>query len=113
MGQAWTDEMEAELASQQASEPDPPVSSSIWIKDTDLLFRDLVRGALAHLLAVVRYRVLRASPPTFSLGDQVVYVQFNRQHFEPKPALGPDATEAEKWLAEDLDPFEGIKCYRA
>ncbi len=59
MGELWTDEMEAEHTSQQASEPDPPVSSSVWIKDTDLLFRDLLRGALAHLLAVVRHRVLR------------------------------------------------------
>ena len=104
--------MEAEHRSQQASEPDPPVSSSVWIKSTDLLFRDLLRGALAHLLAVVGHRVLRGAPPTFSLGDQIVYAEFNRQHAEPKPELGPDASAAEKWLAEELNPFEGIDCYR-
>jgi hypothetical protein len=113
MGQMWTDEMQAGLASQQASETDPPASSSVWIKDTALLFRDLLRGALAHLLAVVRHRVLRGAPPTFSLGDQIVYAEFNRQHAEPKPELGPDATDAEKFLAEDLDPFASIECYRA
>ena len=110
----WT---EADKERWQASEPDPPVSSSVWIKDTDLLFRDLLRGALAHLLAVVRHRVLRGAPPTFSLGDQILYAEFNRQHAAPKPELGPDATEAEKWLAEDLedsDVFEGIEhFYRA
>ena len=109
MGQI-TDEINTEHASQRASEPDPPVSSSVWIKDTDLLFRDLLRGALAHLLAVVRYRVLRGAPPTFSLGDQIVYAEFNRQHAEPRPALGPNASAAEKWLREELDPFENVKC---
>lgn len=113
MGQIWTDEMEAQHASQQASEPDPPVSSSVWIKDTDLLFRDVLRGTLAHLLAVVRYRVLRGAPPTFSLGDQILYAEFNRQHTEPRPELDPNASAAEKWLAEDLDPFENVKCHRA
>jgi len=101
--------MEAEHASQM----EPPVSSSVWINDGDLLFRDLLRGALAHLLAVVRHRMLRASPPTFSLGDQIVYAEFNRQHAEPKPELGTNASDAEKWVCQDLDPFENVKCYRA
>jgi hypothetical protein len=107
------DEIQAEHASPQASEVEPHASSSVWIKDTDLLFRDLLRGALAHLLSVFQYRVLRGAPPTFSLGDQIVYAEFNRQHAEPRPEPGPDASEIEKWLAEDLNPFEGIKCYRA
>ena len=105
----WT---EADEERWQASEIEPPVSSSVWINDADLLFRDLLRGAVAHLLAVVRHRVLRGAPPTFSLGDQIVYAEFNRQHAEPSPALGPNASAAEKWLAEDLDPFQGLKCYR-
>ncbi len=111
MGRLWTadDEIQAELASQQASEIDPPASASVWIDNSDLLFRDLLRAALAHLLAVVRHRVQRGSPPAFSLGDQVVYAQFNRQHAQPKPEPGPNASEAERWLAEDLDPFEGIE----
>ena len=95
-------------------ETDPPAAPSGCIDDPDLLFRDLLHGALAHMLAVVRHRALRGSPPTFSLGDQVVYAQFNRQHAEPKPEPGPNASEAERWLAEDLDPFEGIEhFYRA
>ena len=40
-----------------------------------------------------------------------MYAQFNRQHVEPSPDLGPNATEAERWLAEDLDVFEGIEQY--
>jgi hypothetical protein len=113
MGQIWKDERETKHASQQASEIDPPSATSVWIDNSDLLFRDLLRGALAHMLAVARHRVLRGSLPAFSLGDQVVYAQFSRQHFEPNPAIGPDATESDKWLAEDLNPFEGLKCYRA
>jgi len=114
MGEIWTDEMEADLASQQANEIERPSASSVWIDNSDLLFRDLLRAALAHLLAVVRHRILRGSAPTFSLGDRVVYGQFLRQHAEPRPDLDPDASEAERWLAEDLDPFEGIEhFYRA
>jgi len=102
------------LPSEQASQSEPPAASSVWIDSSDLLFRDLLRGALAHLLAVIRHRVLHGSPPAFSLGDQVVYAQFNRQHAEPKPEPGPNASEAERWVAEDLDPFEGIEhFYRA
>lgn len=113
MGQIWKEELETKHASQQASEIDPPSASSVWIDNSDLLFRDLLRGSLAHVLAVAWHRVLRGSPPTFSLGDQVVYAQFNRQHFELQPELGPHASEIERWLAEDLDPFEGTECYRA
>ncbi len=114
MGQLWTDEMEAKRPIEPASEAEAPAASSVWIDRSDLLFRDLLRGALAHLLAVVRHRVFRSTPPTFSLGDQIVHAQFNRQHFEPKPDLGPNASEAEKWLAADLDPFEGVeRFYRA
>jgi len=114
MGQMWTGEMEAKHGSQQASESEPPATSSVWIDSSDLLFRDLLHAALAHLLAAVRHRILRGSRPTFSLGDHVVYRQFLRQHAEPKPALDPGASEIAKWLAEDLDPFEGIeRFYRA
>jgi hypothetical protein len=114
MGQLWTGEMAAKLPIQQADEPDPPSASSVWIDNSDLLFRDLLRGALAHLFAVIRHWALRESPPTFSLGDQIVYVQFCRQHFEPRPEPGQNASEIEKWLAQDLDPFEGIEhFYRA
>ncbi len=104
-------EVKADLES-SASTIDPTSTSSVWI-DTDLLLRDVVRGTLAHLLAVLRHRVLRVSSSGFSLGDQIVYAQFNRQHFEPKPELSPDAPEIEKWLAEELDPFDGVTCYRA
>jgi hypothetical protein len=105
--------MDTELRIQPASNSRPASASSVWI-GPDLLFRDVLRGALTYLLAVLRHRVFRSTPPTLSLGDQIVYAKFNRQHFEPKPELGPDASEAEKWLAEDLDPFEGIEqFYRA
>ncbi len=90
-----------------------PVSSSVWIKDTDLLFRDLLRGALAHLMGIVSYRIFRGAPSTYSLGDQLIWAEFNRQHAEPRPEPGPNASEIEKWLAEELDPFENVKCYRA
>lgn len=108
MGQGWK-ELETEHESQQASEIEPRAASSVWIDSSDLLFRDLLRAALVHLLAVVRHRLLRGSPPSFSLGDQVVYAQFNRQHAEPKPALAPSASEIEIWISQDLDPFEGVE----
>jgi len=117
MGQLWNYKMEAEHAIQQPSEVKPTVSSSVWINDADLLFRDILRGSLAHLLGVIRHRIFRGAPSTYSLGDQLIWAEFKRQHAAPKPELGPDASEAEKWLAEDLedsDVFEGIEhFYRA
>ena len=107
MGQIWTDELEAEHTRQRASEIEPPASSSVQIDDADLLLRDVLRGGLAHLLAVVRHRLLQGSPPTFSLGDQILYAEFNRKLAEPKPELGPDASGIERWLAEDLTEFQG------
>lgn len=106
--------MVAEYESRQPSEIEPTASSSVWINDADLLFRDLLRGALAHLLGVIRHRIFRGAASTYSLGDQLIWAEFNRQLGKPRPALGPDASTAEKWLAEDLDPFEGIeRFYRA
>ena len=73
MGRLWTadDEMQAELASQQASETGPPVvSSSEPIQSEDLLFRDVLRGSLAYFLTALRYRLLLAALPSRSLADE-------------------------------------------
>ena len=72
MGQLWTDEMEAEHASQQPSENGPPsVSSSEPIQSKDLLFRDVLRGSLAYFLTALRYRLLLAALPSRSLADEI------------------------------------------
>ncbi len=43
-----------------------------------------------------------------------MYAEFNRQLAKRRPEPGPDASEIEKWLAEDLTGFEGYnEFYRA
>ncbi len=64
--------MEAELASQQASEIDPPAASSSGpIQSKDLLFRDVLRGSLTYFLGALRYRLCLAALPNRSLADEI------------------------------------------
>jgi len=72
MGRLWTDDDEMQVASQQASEIDPPAaSSSEPIQSKDLLFRDVLRGSLAYFLTAVRYRLGLAALPSRSLADEI------------------------------------------
>jgi hypothetical protein len=106
----WTeadDERHAAEVVAVGSHPPP------WIAG-DLRIRDVLLGAALHLWAQLLARLRRQPPPVWGLADQNAYSQFCRQLKEPVSELGPDATEMERWLAEDLDPFEGIdKFYSA
>ena len=106
MGQTWTDQMQAELERWQVSANVPAPVSSVQI-DADLRYRDVVLGALAHLLGLVRYRVLRGAPPVWSLAQEIDYAAFLRRLGEPLDR------EIEALIDADLDIFEGVKCYRA
>lgn len=112
MGQMWTDEMEAEIQRRELAQNGPPTATSAYL-DADLRYSDLLLGAGLHLLTLFRRQVLRAPLPERSLADELAYAQFCRQLNEPVPELGSDASDIEKWLAADLDPFEGLECYRA
>lgn len=96
----------------QETEPAPTAISAPWIAD-DLRVRDVLLGAALHVWVKLRARLLRAPSPGWDLADQIAYTQLCRHQKEPIPGLAPGAPAIEKWLAEDLDPFEGIeKFYR-
>ncbi len=100
--------MEDRLGRWEIAERTPPPISVVYL-DLDCRLSDMLLAVLARALAEFRHRVLRRSPPMWpTLAEFLVYVQFCRKLKEPRPELDPNATEAEKHFAEDLDPFERI-----
>jgi hypothetical protein len=98
MGQRWTDEMQTDLERWQASEAEPPSPVDFLIIEPG--FRDVLRGLLSFVVAVIRYRLLGGVESPWSLRQEIGFANTNRQ-------LGTArVVEIEEWLSDELDFFE-------
>ena len=98
MGQLRTDEMEAELESWQALQEG--TSDPVDFLIVEPSFRDVLRGLLSYVAAVVRYRLLDGIKSPWNLRQEIGFADADRR-------LGPArVAEVDDWLDEELDFFE-------
>jgi hypothetical protein len=63
-------------------------------------FRDVLRGLLSFVVAVIRYRLLGGVDSPWTLRQEIGFANTNRQ-------LGPArVAQVEEWLSDELDFFE-------
>jgi hypothetical protein len=98
MGRVWTDEMQADLERWKASVEGVPSPLDFLIVEPS--FRDVLRGLLSFVVAVIRYRTLGGVESPWTLRQEIGFANTNRQ-------LGPArVAQVEEWLSDELDFFE-------
>lgn len=94
MGQ---DEMQADLESWQAIEQAPIPVDFLIVEPS---FRDVLRGLLSFVVAVIRYRIFGGAESPWNLRQEIGFKNTDRQ-------LGPArVAQVEEWLSDELDFFE-------
>jgi hypothetical protein len=98
------DEMQTDLESWQAIEQAPIPVDFLIVEPS---FRDVLRGLLSFVVAVIRYRLLGGAESPWTLRQEIGFASTNRQ-------LGPArVVEIEEWLSDELDSFEASDRHNA
>jgi hypothetical protein len=97
VGRLWTDEIQTDLERWQDIKEAPSPVDFLIVEPS---FRDVLRGLLSFVVAVIRYRLLGGAESPWTLRQEIGFANTDRQ-------LGPArVSEVAEWLSDELDFFE-------
>jgi hypothetical protein len=97
MGQLWRDEMQEDLERWRTIEGAPRPVDFLIVEPS---FRDVFRGLLSFVAAVIRYRLFGGIASPWNLRQEIGFANVEHQLGSARVA------QVEEWLSDELDFFE-------